>query len=109
MDFCKLFNAQTAQYQQGTPLRTEITVKSDKTFTFQVKAPPTSWLMRRCLGVTKGASKPGKAEDSIGTLSLKHIYEIAKMKQKDTPWLTLEQVAKTLPGSARSCGIVIKP
>ncbi len=82
IDFCKEFNARTAHYTPGIPMQIEMIVqRAARTFSFDVKSPPTSWLLLRCAGVEKGANQPGK--EIVGKpVSLKHVYEIAKIKQK---------------------------
>ena len=81
IDFCKEFNARTANLQPGTPVPCLLTVKPDRTFTFEMKSPPTSWLLFKAANVTKGADKP--THNHVGQVSLKHIYEIAKIKKTD--------------------------
>jgi large subunit ribosomal protein L11 len=85
VDFCKEFNARTAHYIPGTPMQIEMIVqRAARTFTFDIKSPPTSWLLLRCAGVEKGATNPGK--ETVGKpVSLKHVYEIAKIKQRVYP------------------------
>ena len=82
IDFCKEFNARTAHYTPGIPMQIEMIVqRAARTFSYDVKSPPTSWLLLRCAGVEKGANQPGK--ETVGKpVSLKHVYEIAKIKQK---------------------------
>ncbi|OMH81435.1 54S ribosomal protein L19, mitochondrial [Zancudomyces culisetae] len=109
IDFCKQFNDRTKEIQSETPIPTIITIKPDRTFTFITKSPPTSWLLKRAAGIQKGASKPGS--QIVGTVSLKHIYEIAKIKQKD-PSLShveLQSICKSIIASAKSAGIEVKP
>ncbi|KAJ2194782.1 mitochondrial 54S ribosomal protein YmL19, partial [Coemansia sp. RSA 530] len=81
MDFCKQFNDRTKDIILETPTPVAISIKPDRTFTFAVKSPPTSWLLKRAAGVAKGAAQPGK--EVAGTVSLKHIYAISQMKAKD--------------------------
>jgi large subunit ribosomal protein L11 len=82
IDFCKEFNARTATFVPGTPLQIEMRVqRAARTFVFEVKSPPTSWLLLRCAGVDKGAEQPGRG--TVGKpVSLKAVYEIAKIKQQ---------------------------
>jgi len=82
IDFCKEFNARTAQYIPGIPMQIEMVVqRAARTFSFVVKSPPTSWLLLRCAGVEKGSATPGKV--MVGKpITLKHVYEIAKIKQQ---------------------------
>ena len=108
IDCCKDFNARTAHYLPGTPIPAIVTVKPDRTFTYKLKSPPTAWLLMQAAGVDKGAPD-GKA--TVGTVSLKHIYEIAKIKKMDDNHKDrdLEGIAKCILGSAKSCGIEVKP
>ena len=78
IDFCKEFNARTAIYNQGVPIPVIIQVKPDRTFTFEMKSPPTSWLLMKAAGVEKGSGKALK--EPVGEVSLKHIWDIAKIK-----------------------------
>lgn len=108
IDFCKDFNARTAHYIPGTPVPAVITVKPDRTFSYVLKSPPTAWLLMQAAGVEKGA---GDAKNPVGKVSLKHIYEIAKIKKMDDNHKDreLESIAKCLLGSAKSCGIEVEP
>lgn len=81
IDFCKEFNARTANLQPGTPIPCLLTIKADRSFTFETKSPPTAWLLMKAANVSKGADKP--THNHVGTVSLKHIYEIAKIKKTD--------------------------
>lgn len=79
IDFCKEFNARTAQYNPGTPIPTLVTVRPDRTFGFELKSPSTAWLILQAAGASKGIAS-GK-DPKVGTISLKHVYEIAKIKK----------------------------
>ncbi|CAO3621592.1 unnamed protein product [Cunninghamella blakesleeana] len=107
MDFCKQFNDKTKHIVTDTPIPTVITIKPDCTFTFVTKTPPTTFLLKRAAGVEKGASKPGS--EIVGKVSLKHVYEIAKVKQKDAnlQHLSLESICGSIIGVARSVGIEV--
>ena len=109
MDFCKEFNARTAHITPGTPTPTQIYVRPDRTFHFVTKTPPTSYFLKKAAGIEMGTGKPGHVWN--GTLSLKHIYEIAKIKATDEHMkhLPLESVARMIVGSARSFGIRVVP
>lgn len=89
IDFCKEFNARTVQFHPGTPMQVEMVVqRAARTFSFFVKSPPTSWLLLRCAGADKGASQPGT--ETVGRpVSLKHVYEIAKLKHQVQPQIVL--------------------
>lgn len=109
MDFCKEFNARTAHIEPGVPTPTLITVQPDRSFTFVTKSPTVSYLLKKAAGIEKGASKPG--HEVTGTISLKHVYEITKIKSSDEHMkhLSLESVARMIVGSARSYGIQVVP
>ncbi|KAH9943064.1 mitochondrial ribosomal protein L11 [Epithele typhae] len=107
MDFCKEFNARTAHIDPGIPIPTLITVQPDRSFTFVTKSPPTAYFLKKAAGVEKGAGKPG--HEAVGTVSLKHVYEIAKIKATDAhlKHLRLEAIASTVIGTARTIGIQV--
>jgi len=109
MDFCKEFNARTAHIEPGVPTPTLITVQPDRSFTFVTKSPTVSYLLKKAAGIEKGAGKPG--HEVTGTISLKHVYEITKIKSSDEHMkhLSLESVARMIVGSARSYGIQVIP
>lgn len=109
IDFCKEFNAKTAHIQPGIPIPTLINIQSDRTFSFTIKTPPVTYFLKQAAGIEKGAAKPGY--EVTGTLSLKHIYEIAKIKHTDEHLnhLPLESIARMILGSARSLGIQVIP
>ncbi|GAO52701.1 hypothetical protein G7K_6772-t1 [Saitoella complicata NRRL Y-17804] len=111
IDFCKEFNARTAKLVKGTPVPCIITVRPDRTFSFDTTSPPTSYLLLKAAGLEKGSSTPGVKNPKVGTVSVKHVYEIAKMKHKDTRLqeLSLEAIAKSIVGSAKSMGIAVVP
>lgn len=81
IDFCKEFNARTANFQPGIPIPCHLTIRPDRTFTFEMKSPPTSWLLMKAAGVKQGSGTP--THDIVGQVSLKHVYEIAKIKKTD--------------------------
>ncbi|PIL36765.1 hypothetical protein GSI_00455 [Ganoderma sinense ZZ0214-1] len=109
MDFCKEFNARTAHIEPGTPIPAQIFVQPDRTFTFNTKTPPTAYFLKKAAGIEKGTGRPG--HDIVGTVSLKHVYEIAKIKQTDAHLkaLRLEAIAKSVVGTARTIGIQVVP
>lgn len=95
MDFSKQFNERTAHLEPGLPTPAVVTINSDRTFSFEIKTPPTSLLLKRAAGITTGSGRPGSAgiEGIAGTVSIKHIYEIAKIKMKDFRGIGEEQVS----------------
>lgn len=102
MEFCKAFNAKT-QSQAGTILPVIITVYGDRSFTFIVKSPPASYLIKKYAKVDKGSSAPNK--NKVGSLTMKDLEEIAKTKMDDLSAYDLDQAVKIIAGSARSMGI----
>lgn len=113
IDFCKEFNARTASYHPGTPIPVLITIKPDRSFNFEMKSPPTGYLLLKALGLEKAQGQPniGKTDGVCGELSLKHIYEIAKIKKSDGRHAALEMegIVKSVIGVARSMGINVVP
>ena len=103
MEFCKAFNAKTADKEKGLPHPVVITVYSDKSFTFIVKSPPASVLLKRKLKDKKGSSTPGKAQ--VGVVTREQLEEIAKIKEMDLTAKDLEAAVRTIAGTARSMGI----
>ncbi|GAA5938676.1 hypothetical protein JCM1841_000638 [Sporobolomyces salmonicolor] len=112
IDFVKEFNARTSHLTPGTPTPVLITIQPDRTFTFVTKTPPTSWLIKQAAAIELGsgeAGKPGAAP--AGTLTMKHVYEIAKIKQRDEHLraIDLEAIAKSVVGSCKSAGVAVVP
>ena len=105
MAFCKDFNARTKD-QNGMILPVVITVFTDKSFTFILKSPPASVLIRKALKLEKGSSKPHT--DKVGKLTRKQAEEIAKMKQPDLTAADLDAAVRTIAGSARSMGVEVE-
>jgi large subunit ribosomal protein L11 len=107
MAFCKDFNARTQKFKADTPMAVTITAYKDNTFEFTVKSPSISWYLKKAAGIESGSSRPGHV--TATTLSLRHVYEIAKVKQSD-PYLQnmpLESLSKSIIGTASSMGIKI--
>lgn len=102
MDFCKQFNALTAN-KKGQTVPVEITIYTDRTFTFVTKTPPVTELIKKRIGIEKGSSRP--QADKVGKISWKDIEEIAKIKLSDLNAADLEQAKKIIAGSARSMGV----
>ena len=102
MEFCKAFNAKT-QSQIGTVLPVVITVYSDRSFTFIVKSPPASFLIKKFAKIDKGSAEPNK--NKVGSLTMEDLQEIAKVKMEDLSATSLDQAVKIIAGSARSMGV----
>ena len=106
MEFCKAFNAQTQGVEPGLPLPVVITAYADKSFTFIIKTPPTSVLIRKAAKVEKGSAKPNT--DKVGRLTRAQVEQIAKQKQPDLTAADLEAAMRTVAGSARSMGVEVE-
>jgi large subunit ribosomal protein L11 len=106
MEFCKQFNAQTQGLEQGLPTPVVITVYSDRSFTFVLKTPPASVLLRKAAGIAKGSRSPNT--DKVGKVTQAQLEEIARVKRPDLTAADLEAAARTIAGSARSMGIVVE-
>ena len=104
MDFCKQFNAQTAS-KKGETVPVVITVYTDRSFTFIIKTPPVSELIKKRAGIAKGSSRPH--EDKVGKLTSADVEEIAKIKLPDLNAFTIDQAKKIVAGSARSMGVEV--
>ncbi len=106
MAFCKEFNAATSGMEPGLPVPVEITVYNDKSFTFIMKSPPASFLLRKAAGASKGSGTPNKAK--IGKVNREQLEEIVKTKQADLTAADLEAAVRTIAGTARSMGIDVE-
>ncbi|MBL8564353.1 MAG: 50S ribosomal protein L11 [Hyphomicrobiaceae bacterium] len=103
MEFCKSFNAKTKDMEQGTPIPVKITVFSDRSFTFVMKTPPASFLIKKAAKLDGGSKEPGR--NFVGQITMAQVREIAKTKMNDLNTDDPEQAARTIAGSARSMGI----
>ena len=106
MEFCKAFNAQTQKVEPGLMLPVVITAYADKSFTFILKSPPASVLIRKALKLDKGSKTPHT--DKVGKLTRKQAEEIAKMKQPDLTAADMDAAVRTIAGSARSMGVEVE-
>lgn len=106
MEFCKAFNAQTQKMEPGMPIPVEITIYSDKSFTFIMKNPPNTYFLKKAAGIEKGSTAPGRGA-TVAKLTMDQIREIAKQKMPDLNANDLEGACKMLVGSARSMGIQV--
>lgn len=105
MEFCKQFNAQT-QNMGDTLIPVVITIYKDRSFTFILKTPPTSELIKKAAGIIKGSSATGK--EKVGSITMKQVEEIAKTKLPDLNTKSLEAAIKMIIGTAKSMGIEIR-
>ncbi|ORY28139.1 60s ribosomal protein l19, mitochondrial precursor [Naematelia encephala] len=110
IDFCKEFNARTADYIPETPIPCLVKISPDRTFTFETRTPPVSYLLKKAAKIEKGNGL-SRASPTAGRISLKHIYEVAKIKclDPDLEVVGLEKVAKSVLGSAKTLGLEVVP
>ncbi len=106
MEFCKQFNAQTQNVEKGLPIPVVITVYSDRSFTFIMKTPPASVLIRKALGLEKGSGTPNTSK--VGRITRQQLEEIAKTKTPDLTAADLDAAVRTIAGSARSMGVDVE-
>jgi large subunit ribosomal protein L11 len=106
MEFCKAFNAQTQKMEPGLMLPVVITAFADKSFTFIIKTPPATVLIKKAAQITKGSSKPHA--EKVGKITRAQAEEIAKLKMPDLTAADLEAGVRTIAGSARSIGITVE-
>ncbi len=106
MEFVKQFNAASKDFEPGTVVPVVITVYQDRSFTFIMKTPPVSYLLKKAAGVDKGASDPKRQK--VGKVTLKQVEEIVKIKLKDMNTDDLKSAMRTVAGTARSMGIEIE-
>jgi len=106
MDFCKAFNAQTQNMEQGMPIPVVITVYADRSFTFVTKTPPASVLLRKTANIQKGSATPNT--DKVAKVTRAQLEEIAKLKEPDLTAADLDAAVRTIAGSARSAGIEVE-
>jgi large subunit ribosomal protein L11 len=102
-------NARTAHLTPSTPTPTQITINPDRTFSFTFRTPPVSYLLKAAASIDKGSGSPGTSK--VGTVSLKHVYEIARIKCRDEALGVLgeEKVARGIVGSAKTLGLDVVP
>lgn len=106
MEFCKAFNAQTQSFEPGMPIPVVITAYADKSFTFAMKTPPATFLIKKAAGIEKGSQRPNT--EKVGTITRAQAEEIATMKKPDLTAADMEAAVKTIAGSARSMGITVE-
>src|SRR5210317_2410031 len=103
MEFCKAFNAQTQGLEKGMPVPVVITVYNDRSFTFIMKTPPASILLKKAAGIQKGSGVPNR--DKVGKVTRAQLEEIVKTKEPDLTAADMDAAVRTIAGSARSMGI----
>src|SRR5688500_15006997 len=104
MEFCKAFNAQTAQ-ENGRITPVEITVYEDRSFTFITKTPPAAVLIKEALGLEKGSPEPNR--ERVGRLSRDQVRQIAEVKLEDLNARDVEHAMRVVAGTARSMGVEV--
>jgi large subunit ribosomal protein L11 len=105
MEFCKQFNAATQELEKGAPTPTVITVYADRSFSFAMKTPPASFLLKKAAKLKSGSKEPGKV--SAGTIKRSQLSEIAEAKMKDLNANDVEAATKIIEGSARAMGLQV--
>jgi large subunit ribosomal protein L11 len=106
MEFCKAFNAKTANDDPDMKIPVVITVYADRSFTFETKTPPAADLIRKAVGLPKGSGKPNR--EKVGKISRATIEEIAKRKMPDLNTKSVESAIKTIEGTAKSMGLTVE-
>jgi large subunit ribosomal protein L11 len=106
MEFCKAFNAQTQGVEPGLPLPVVITAYADKSFTFIIKTPPATVLIKKAIKLDKGSARAHM--DKVGKITRMQLEEIAKTKMKDMTAADLDAAVRTIAGSARSMGVTVE-
>ena len=106
MEFCKAFNAQTQNVEKGLPVPVVITVYTDRSFTFIMKTPPASILLKKAAGVKSGSGRPNT--EKVGKVTRAQLEEIAKAKEPDLTAADLDAAVRTIAGSARSMGLDVE-
>ena len=105
MEFCKAFNAETQNLEQGMPIPVVITAYTDRTFSFITKTPPASFLLKKAAKIEKGVSNPSR--EMNGTVTMAQVRQIAETKMVDLNTTDVDQAAKMVCGTARSMGIEV--
>ncbi|WP_353215983.1 50S ribosomal protein L11 [Sandarakinorhabdus sp.] len=106
MEFCKQFNAKTAELEKGTPIPTVITVFADRSFSFITKLPPASYMLKQAAGLKAGGTTPGKGA-AVAQIKQSQIRDIAEKKMPDLNANNIEMAMKTIEGSARAMGLEV--
>ena len=105
MEFCKAFNASTGDVEQGMPIPTVITVYADRSFSFETKTPPASFLIKKAANLKSGSKEPGKAV--AGRVTRSQVRDIAEAKMKDLNANDLDSATSIIEGSARAMGLQV--
>ena len=106
MEFCTAFNAATKRMEPGLPIPVVITVYADRSFTYIMKTPPASVLLRKVTGIAKGSGRPNT--EKVGTVTRAQLEEVATQKMPDLTAADMDAAVRTLAGSARSAGLIVE-
>jgi large subunit ribosomal protein L11 len=106
MEFCKAFNAKTDSLEKGAPVPVVITVYSDRSFTFETKTPPASYLLKKAAGIKSGSKRPNT--EKVGTVTRAQLEEIVKAKEADLTAADMDAAVRTIAGSARAMGLNVE-
>ena len=106
MEFCKQFNAQTQGMELGSPVPVVISVYSDRSFTFTMKTPPASYLLKKAAGLKSGSPRPNTQK--VGKVTRAQLEDIAKAKAPDLTAADMDAAVRTIAGSARSMGLEVE-
>lgn len=106
MEFCKAFNARTEKMEKGMPIPVVITVYNDRSFTFETKTPPASYLLLKAANLKSGSARPNTVK--VGTIKRSAVQEIAEVKASDMTGADIEAMTRSIEGTARSMGLVVE-
>ena len=106
MEFCKAFNARTEKFEKGMPIPVVITVYTDRSFTFETKTPPASYLLKKAAGIKSGSGRPNT--EKVGTVTRAQLEEIVKTKESDLTAADMDAAVRTIAGSARAMGLNVE-
>jgi large subunit ribosomal protein L11 len=106
MEFCKAFNAATQKMEVGQPIPVVITVYSDRSFTFTMKTPPATYLLKKAANLKSGSSRPNTQK--VGKVTRAQLEEIATLKKPDLTAADMDAAVRTIAGSARSMGLEVE-
>jgi large subunit ribosomal protein L11 len=106
MEFCKAFNAKTGEMEKGAPVPVVISVYNDRSFTFETKTPPASYLLKKAAGIKSGSGRPNT--EKVGTVTRAQLEEIVKTKEPDLTAADMDAAVRTIAGSARAMGLNVE-
>ena len=106
MEFCKAFNARTESIEKGAPVPVIISVYNDRSFTFDMKTPPASYLLKKAAGIKSGSGRPNT--EKVGTVTRAQLEEIVETKRPDLTAADMDAAVRTIAGSARAMGLNVE-